>query len=479
MIGNNGYSILKENLTSGQISKIRKDLTVKAFVNTSYSADSVPFSVYSESKRKLYLPRYYGIDEFGIPSGYKINKGDPISTEFTGILKEKQYPIVDAYTDAVKDKFIGGGLISVPCGYGKTVLGLYLACQMKLKTLVVVHKEFLLNQWIERIEQFMPGAKVGKIQRNVINTENCDIVIGLLQSISMIDYPEETFAGFGFTIYDECHHLGAEVFSRALSKINTRYTLGLSATPSRVDGLSKVFQWFLGPMIYSITKRETEEVKVKVYEYFDSNPKYSKEMLNIQKKPNAALMINNITEFYPRIHLIIKLITDALKEGRKILLLSDRKNHLGLIKEKLDILASSCEKPFTTGYYLGGMKKEALEKTEKDDVILGTFSMASEGFDCREPLDTIILASPKSSIEQSVGRILRQDAKERKIIPLVIDIIDNFSLFQRQGLKRIKFYQKNKYDIETYNGDMQPIDNKYAKKKKKVEKEFSFLPDSD
>ena len=126
------------------------------------------------------------------------------------------------------------------------------------------------------------------------------------------------------------------------------------------------------------------------------------------------------------------------------------------------------------------MKAKDLEKTEKDNVILGTFSMASEGFDCREPLDTIILASPKSNIEQAVGRILRQDESERKFIPLVIDISDEFSMFPRQTLKRVKFYKQNKYNIMTYDSSGNPIENIYCKTKKKVKScDLTFIADND
>ena len=87
-----------------------------------------------------------------------------------------------------------------------------------------------MNQWKERIEQFLPDARVGRIQSNKVKVKDKDIVLGMLQSISMIDYPEETFNEFGFVIYDECHHLGAEIFSRALLKTGFKYLLGLSAT---------------------------------------------------------------------------------------------------------------------------------------------------------------------------------------------------------------------------------------------------------
>ena len=121
---------------------------------------------------------------------------------------------------------------------------------------------------------------------------------------------------------------------------------------------------------------------------------------------------------------------------------SKAREHLRHLKEQLDEKSEA-----TSGYYLGGMKQEQLKESEDKNIMLATFSMASEGFDCKE-LDTIILASPKSNIEQAVGRILRKKKEDRERIPLIIDIIDNFSIFGRQGEKRLKFYKKNKYSIE-------------------------------
>ena len=154
-------------------------------------------------------------------------------------------------------------------------------------------------------------------------------------------------------------------------------------------------------------------------------------------------MINNICEFSPRNDIIIQEIKDCFKEGRKTLVLSDRRNHLKDIKNRLDAL----EIEISSGYYLGGLKQKELKDAESKNVMLGTFSMASEGFDCKE-LDTIILASPKSNIEQAVGRILRKKKEDRIVVPLIIDIIDDFSVFARQGEKRKKFYQKMDYELE-------------------------------
>ena len=349
--------------------------------------------------------------------------------------------------------------------------------------MVVVHKEFLLNQWKERIEQFVKDARIGVIQGPKCKVKDKDIVLGMLQSLSMKDYDTTVFDDFGFVIYDECNHLGAEVFSKALLKTNFKYLLGLSATPKRLDGLSKVFEWYLGPMVYVIKKRVEETVKVKVIKYKNEDESYSKEKLNQMGKPMMPGMINNITSFEPRTDLMIDEIKVYLEEGRKILVLSDRRDHLKAIKDKCDKINPD---KYKTGFYLGGMKPEDLEVTEEADVILGTFSMASEGFDCKYPLNTIILGSPKSNIEQAVGRILRQEAKYRKFVPLVVDIWDQFSLFARQGQKRIDFYKKNKYCVDYYNETNEFVETRdFSNQEKKKEtkskdpNESSFIEEDD
>ena len=474
-LGKRGYTILKEELSSSDILKIRRDLTVQAFVNQNYGAKQNPFPVYCESKRKLYIPRYYGIKNYGNPKINKIPDGEKIDINFKFSLKPKQEPIVEKYLEVAKN--IGGGIISVPCGYGKTVIALYLIAKLGVKSLVIVHKEFLVNQWKERIRQFLPDAKIGKIQSNKIFIENYDIVIGMLQSISMIDYDEEIFNNFGFVVYDECHHLGAETFSKALLKTNFKYTLGLSATPKRADGLTKVFQWQLGDICYLINKRDDNDVNVKIINYESANEDYNQIVLNYNKKPNAPRMINNICNYEPRTKLIVTNILELANVGRKILVLSDRREHLKNIKLMLDT-----QEKYSSGYYLGGMKEDELSKTEEADIILGTFSMASEGFDCKYPLDSIILTSPKSNIEQAVGRILRQEVKDRKFIPLVIDICDLFcSMFVSQGKKRIKFYEKNKYKISIFDKENNSLEyispSEKKKQKKKKTEEMKFLPD--
>jgi superfamily II DNA or RNA helicase len=309
--------------------------------------------------------------------------------------------------------------------------------------LVIVHKEFLLNQWKERIQEFAPSARIGTIKAKTIDVEDKDIVIGSLQSLSMKDYDEDVFNGFGMLVVDEAHHTGAEVFSKALQKLNVRYTLGLSATVERKDGLSKVFKWYLGNVVYKKKNKGKDIIDVHMLEYTDQCKNYCEECTIFGNKPNMSKMINNICDYEPRVEFIVQKMQQVLENEslRRILVLSDRRSHLQIFKEMLGKYGIR-----DVGFYYGGMKQDDLKESEGRSIILGTYAMISEGFDVKG-LDTLVLASPKSDVVQSVGRILRTPKHERKSVPLVIDIVDDFSMFPKQAKKRMSYYKSCKYNI--------------------------------
>ncbi len=333
-----------------------------------------------------------------------------------------------------------------------TAIGLYLASQLKKKTLVIVHKEFLMNQWVERIKEFLPDAKIGILQQNKMEIEGKDIVIAMLQSIVMKNYPDEMFADFGFEIIDECHRIPCQHFSKALKKINTYYSLGLSATPNRKDGLSKVLKWFVGDVVYSLTQHNNNNLMIERVIITSENEYYQKEefmfngKMNLAKM-NLAKMINNITDNLHRTNVIIEYIKRYIEEDRHILLLSDRRKHL---EEIYAIITKNniC----SVGYYVGGMKEKHLKLSETKSLILGTFCMAREGLDI-PVLDTLILASPTGDIVQALGRIMRKQHADR--LPTVLDIVDNFSVFIGQAKKRFKYLQTKQCQIY----DTRVIDN--------------------
>jgi superfamily II DNA or RNA helicase len=318
-----------------------------------------------------------------------------------------------------------------------------------------------MNQWKERIKQFLPNAKVGTIQGEIIDIEGKDIVLGMLQSISMKEYPCSLFQKFGLTIVDETHHISAEVFSRSLFKIVTQYMLGLSATMNRKDGLTRVFKMFLGDVVYK-KKRENAKVTVRGIKYENSDEEYSSDILNYRKQIFYAKMINKLCEFNRRSEFILKILSDLLVErkNQQIMILAHNKSLLKYFHD-----AIKHRNLATVGYYIGGMKEKDLKITEGKQIVIATYSMAAEGLDIKT-LTTLILATPKTDVTQAVGRILRK----QDVDALVIDILDQHGIFHRQWLKRRTFYKKSKFEIMlTDNKDY--FNNKwYGLKKKKRKK---------
>ena len=136
-------------------------------------------------------------------------------------------------------------------------MGINIAHKQKVKTLVIVHKTFLLNQWKERFEQFT-NAKVGIIQQNKIDVDGKDVVIGMLQSIAKEKYDQDIFRDFGLVIFDEAHHAPSKFFSKALPIISCKKTLFLTATPKRSDSLEKVLYWYFGDIIYKAPPKKNK-----------------------------------------------------------------------------------------------------------------------------------------------------------------------------------------------------------------------------
>tara|TARA_A100001011_G_scaffold399991_2_gene511557 strand:- start:1076 stop:2557 length:1482 start_codon:yes stop_codon:yes gene_type:complete len=437
-IGKKGYTIKKENMEIEDQLEIRKDLMVKPFVPKSSLIKPKSFPVYRESQKKFYIPRFYGINTYGEPDEIRLSEGEDIKLKFKGELRDFQKPIVETYLKHAKIK--GSGLLEIHTGAGKTVMGLNIIASLKKKTLIIVHKEFLLRQWKERIEQFLPDARVGKIQGPTIDIEDKDIVIGMLQSLSIKDYDINLFSCFGLTIIDEVHHISAEVFSRVLFKVVTKYYLGLSATMKRTDGLTKVIKMFLGEVVYKKERKGENDVMVKAIQYETQDENFNEISLDWRGNVKYSTMMKKLCEFNPRREFILNVLEDTLKKGdmkQQIMILAHNKSILTYIHDAIKHRGMA-----TVGYYIGGMKEIELKKSEGKKVIIATYAMAEEGLDIKS-LNTLIMASPKVNITQAVGRILR--SKEHS--SLVIDIVDQHGIFQRQYKKRKAIYKRQKFKL--------------------------------
>lgn len=437
----NGYYIKKTKENLENIVKIKKDLTVTPYGPPQFMKDNKPFTVFIENEKEIIIPRYFAQTHLNIPMKFKSINNTDVPINFIGKLRDLQEKIMEGVCNKIKQT--KGGMISLPCGFGKTVCSLYLASKLKKKTLVIVHKSFLMNQWKERIEQFI-GCKVGHIQQDKVEIEGCDIVIGMLQSISKSKYTAELFKNFGLVIFDEAHHAPSRYFSKALPIISTEYMVALSATPKRSDKLEKIIEWYFGPILYKIEDTRDIKVLVKIYNYHSTNNNFKEAMLPYGVDVNLPKTINRITKLNKRNNFIVGLIKElTMEEGRKILVLSDRINHLESIKEILDK-----EKIINNDFYIGRMKQAKLDEASKKQIILGSYAMASEALDIPE-LNTLIMVTSRRNIEQSVGRILRKP--DDKIQPIIIDINDKLGCFQRQGEFRKRYYLKKGYQVLNFD----------------------------
>jgi len=454
-LGNKGYTIPKQLVTEAQQFAIKREL---AFSPKSY-LPCPPFYAYRESSNKIYVPRFYGEQKFGAVDS-KLDPPEAIDVAFKGTIRDAQVPAVDAFLAK------GHGLLELPCGFGKTILGLYLISRLQVKTLIVVHKEFLLEQWLERIAEFLPTAKVGRIQGTTLDVDGKDIVIGMLQSLSMKEYDPVVFRAFGFTIIDETHHIVAEVFSNALFKIVTPHMLGLSATMERADGLSKVFKLFLGEVCFSVKREKNRSVVVQAIRYAHPDKEFNEVALNFRGQANYAVMMRKVCEFNPRKDFIVRVLAQVVGDGaEQIMVLSHSRAQLDYFKAAIDHQGIA-----TAAYYVGGMKAAALKESETARIILATFAMAEEALDIKT-LTTLVLASPKTNVTQAVGRILRMAHAK----PLIVDVVDSHDTFNRQWKKRKAFYTSNGYSIQESSNATYPEMRLPAKKVEKVEKAVCML----
>lgn len=439
-ITSKGYKI---PLNHPKVNELKKELFVQP-----YCENPVRFPIFRISDKFLYIPKFYGINKFGLPNIENIKEQNGLSVDINFISKLRDYQLEICYKILSHLKKKQSGLVSVYTGWGKTCAALWIASQLKRKTLIIVHTENLLEQWKERINDFLgiSNDEIGIIKGPKIDIHNKKICIGMIQSISMKDYPMGTFKEFGLTLMDEVHHFSSRMFSRIFYKIGTKYNLGLSATLTRSDGLTKVIKYFLGETIVSLKLSILNPTIIVKFTNID--PLEEKRMVN--GKANIPGMINDLCDSFARNLEIVNLIKDKYNEGRKILVLSDRRNHCNELKRLLEATIINSENE--VGLYYGGMKNAELQESNKKRIIIATYQIASEGYDNKE-LDTLIFSTPKSNIEQAIGRILRQENAHK---PEVIDFVDAWSVFNNLYFSRRRFYKKKKYDI---SGDIKTNEN--------------------
>ena len=400
-----------------------------------------PFDMYHETLSELCVPKFLGLHWFGRPSRDERSVGEPLPDGFQ--FKGDLINTCDRPQQVAHDKCIeqlhhmGGALLVLPCGFGKTVVSLAIANTLKRRTLVIVTAVELARQWVERIEQFC-GCDTGWIQGDTCDTDK-PFVIAMLQTLLR---RQPDLSMFGTCIVDEAHHVAAHSFSQVMPLVPSRYILGLSATPNRKDGLKKVLLWTLGPIAFKAERSDGQGPNVMQCVVTDG----MKQVVTYKSGDvGQSKMITLLTKDAVRNNFIVHMLNQVLSKNpeRKVLMLTDRREQANWM---LDTFVE--QDRWATGLMLGGMKEQDIEQQKQAQVLISTYHYCSEGFDLPR-LDTLFLLSPRSDVEQTVGRILRAHPEKQK--PLIMDFVDNFSVFESQAVKRERYYKKLQCTLKKYD----------------------------
>lgn len=340
-----------------------------------------------------------------------------VDFNFTGRLKPFQHKAAKVM---LSREF---GTLNAPTGSGKTVMALYIITRRRQPALIVVHTKDLAFQWVERVGEFLgiPADTVGFIGdgKNVVGEK---ITVALVQSLYRC--AEEVSQKIGFLVVDECHRCPSRTFTEAVTDFDSKYMLGLSATPWRRDNLSKLIFWYLGDVHYKIDQTSLvesgdvlpAEIIVRETEfkpYYDPVNEYSK-------------MMSELTSDDKRNRLIASDIAKEVHNNDGVcLVLSDRKKHCEILQSLLRYRYKTSSE-LLTGDLTGSQRRKVLDRLNKGEVkvLLATGQLIGEGFDHRD-LSPLFLATPikfSGRVLQYLGRVLRPAPGKKKA--RVYDYVD-------------------------------------------------------
>jgi superfamily II DNA or RNA helicase len=353
-----------------------------------------------------------------------------IDCNFTPV-NDEQEPLI-----ALSVQLLKGGrnhVFNAPTGWGKSIAGSVVACRMGQPTMICVQKEDLMDSWVDALTKLgVPSNMIGKVQADTCVWEGKQFVIGMVQSLIIPDrYPAEMYRYFGLLILDEVHLMAATQFVNVCWKFPARYRLGFSATPDRADGKWKVVEAHVGqvlvkgtlvPMAPKILVKKTGWSIPSRQKYDDK--KGQMVTVKIPHAPGSMMLVTKaMISSQPRNMIITEFAKSTYKAERVLLVLSDMKDHLDRL---FQMMTASGIPGDQIGYYVGGMKKIELEHTKKKKIVLATYQMCSTGTNVPH-WDSLVMATPRSNVKQSVGRVIRYVEGKNK--PVILDLVDHDKIF--------------------------------------------------
>ena len=334
----------------------------------------------------------------------------------------------------------GEGVVVAGCGAGKTTLGIAAVAHFPTRALVLVHSLDLATQWRERAEAQLQGAEVGQVGGGR-DDRDARVVVATVQTLVRWGFSERLAwgQGFGLVIVDEAHHTPASTFLDLLGTLPAQHRLGLTATPTRDDGLTPWLYATLGPQLYQVRESQLQAAGIVMRpEIRWVGTGWSPAPCD-QGRNQAHLRDEAMATSDRRNGLLLTQIREQLADGRQVLVLVKRVAHA-------ELLASILDAEVNARALVGSMKKRerhiVLEAARAGhvDVLIGT-SLADEGLDL-PGLDCVVLAVPSGStgkIKQRIGRVVR--CQQGKRTPVVIDLVDAWGPYQGYARRRQQLYR--------------------------------------
>ncbi len=366
--------------------------------------------------------------------------GEPIDASFVGTLRLDQ----EAAVAGMLHHDIG--VLCAPTAFGKTVTAAAMIARRGVNTLVLVHRTELLKQWQERLQAFLGVGKgvVGTIGGGKAKPTG-KIDIAVMQSVSRQGEVNSLVENYGQVIVDECHHVGAVSFDAILKRTKAKYVLGLTATPIRRDGQQPIIFMQCGPIRYTAAKPAGAPHDLEVL------PRSRLTRIDLPIEAGIQDVFRHLANDQARTEAIAAEVRDAVRQGRKVLVLTERTEHLDAIKATLNGLEPA---PFVLHGRMSRKQRAALVADldalppDAPRALLSTGKLVGEGFD-HPPLDTLVLAMPvswKGTLQQYAGRLHREHASKTDV--RIIDFVDTgHPALPRMWDKRQRGYRAMGYRV--------------------------------
>lgn len=358
------------------------------------------------------------LEEYGIRCDIEDQRfsDKPIDIQFAGTLRDDQER---AASGMLKHDT---GILCAPTAFGKTVTGAALIARRGVNTLILVHRTELLKQWKERLQSFLNTKKgdIGTMGGGKVMPSGV-IDIAVMQTLTRREELLDQLDQYGQVIVDECHHLSAFSFENILKRANAKYVLGLTATPIRRDGQQPIIYMQCGPIRYTADVAENAPKELEV------TPLYMTSIIDTPTDARIQDLFRHVAEDSHRTSAIVVKIVELYRQGRKVLVLTERTDHLDAIKNLLSLHVQN----FYTLHGRMSKKQRTAVISELDAlpadtprILLATGKLVGEGFD-HPPLDTLVLAMPiswKGTLQQYAGRLHREHITKTNV--KIIDVVD-------------------------------------------------------